>query len=376
MQLEEFRAAVDQWLDEHAAELAPAYDGAERLDADMAQLAKVKRLVYDAGWGRYGWPELVGGYGGSTLLRGYLGEALANRDLVKPGFYSMHEFLAPALINFAPPELAADMVPRLIRGDEMWCQGFSEPGTGSNLAALTCKATRTDDGWRGNGQKVWTSLAQFSTRCLLLTRTGDAESAHRGITAMLVDLDTPGLTVRPFHTMHEVEEFSEVFFDDVLVPFDRTVGAEGQGWAVAMSLLPMERASSMWLRMAYLSTRFQRLLDRAPDGALDETEVGDVVTQLYGLRAVSRRTQHRLAAGQRLGPETSVDKVLLGSTEQAIFDLATDALADDILLGDEPLAEKWRSETLYSRAATIYGGTIEIQRNIIARQVLDLGPDH
>ena len=174
MELDEFRASLDAWLEEHAADLRPRPGAAETLDEQMAQLAKVKRLTYDAGWMRWGWPERVGGLGGSTLLRAYLGEALTARDLVEPGIYSMTEVLAPTMIDYATPELAADMVPRLLRGDETWCQGFSEPGTGSNLAALSCRATRAGDGWRVTGQKVWTSLAQYAERCVLLTRTGVA----------------------------------------------------------------------------------------------------------------------------------------------------------------------------------------------------------
>jgi alkylation response protein AidB-like acyl-CoA dehydrogenase len=375
MELDEFRAGLDAWLDAHRDELAPEHGAVDTLAGEMDQMFKVKRLVYDAGWMRYGWPDFIGGYGGSTLLRGYLGEALANRDLVEPGFYSMQEMLAPAVIQYGSRELAAEFVPRLLRGDEMWCQGFSEPGTGSNLGSLACRATRTPEGWRVSGQKVWTSLAQFSARCLLLTRTGTPESAHRGITAMLVDTDTPGMTIRPFHTMHGVEEFSEVFFDDALVPFDRTLGDEGQGWAVAMDLLPFERSSSMWLRNAYLYTRLQQLVETADEGAMSAAELGEVITQVYGFRAQSRITQHRLADGEHLGPETSVDKILMSTTEQSLFDLARDALADRVLFGDDADSERWRAEFLYSRAATIYGGSAEIQRNILARRVLDLGPD-
>ncbi len=375
MDLREFRAALDGWLDEEAGELAPDPAGRESLDGQMAQLSKVKRLTYDAGWMRWGWPERVGGLGGSTLLRGYLGEALTARDLVEPGIYSMTEVLAPTMIDYAPPELAATMVPRLLRGDETWCQGFSEPGTGSNLASLSCRATRTDDGWRVTGQKVWTSLAQFAQRCVLLTRTGTPESAHRGITALFVDMDTPGITVRPIETMHGALEFCEVFFDDVAVPFDRTLGDVGQGWSVAMDLLPYERSTSLWHRGAYLYRRLELLLAAAPPGAVPAAEVGEVFQQLYALRARSRATQHRLAAGERLGPETSVDKILLATAEQAVFDLVADGLADDVLLGDDVAGERWRSEYLYSRAATIYGGSAEIQRNIVARRLLDLGAD-
>ncbi len=196
----------------------------------MAQLAKVKRLAFDAGFMRWGWPERVGGLGGSSILRAYLGEALTARSLVEPGVYCMTEVLAPTMIDYAPAELAATMVPRLLRGDETWCQGFSEPGTGSNLAALQCRA-RLADGERGAspGQKVWTSLAQFADRCVLLTRTGTPESAHRGITALFVDMDTPGITVRPIETMNGIPEFSEVFFDDVVVPADAHARRGGPG---------------------------------------------------------------------------------------------------------------------------------------------------
>jgi alkylation response protein AidB-like acyl-CoA dehydrogenase len=341
----------------------------------MAHLSRVKRLAYDAGWMRYGWPERVGGFEGSTLMRAYLGEALASRDLVEPGLYSMTEVLAPTMIDYAAPELAAAMVPLLLRGDETWCQGFSEPGTGSNLGSLACRAVRADDGWRVSGQKVWTSLAQYAQRCVLLTRTGTPESAHRGITALFVDMHSPGITVRPIWAMHGTDEFSEVFFDDVAVPFERTLGQEGDGWSVAMDLLPFERSTSLWHRAAFLHRRLQQLIDVAPPGALDPARLGEVTQLLYAFRARSRATQHRMAGGEHLGPETSIDKVLLATTEQAVFDLVAETLPAEVTIGDDPASERWRTEFLYSRAASIYGGSAEIQRNIIARRLLDLGSD-
>ena len=377
MELDEFRRSLDDWLDqnEHALRAGLENGGAETLDAQMAQLSTVKRLTYDAGFMRWGWPERVGGLGGSSLLRAYLGEALTARGLVEPGIYSMTEVLAPTMIDYARPDLAATMVPLLLRGDETWCQGFSEPGTGSNLAALACRAELTDDGWLVTGQKVWTSLAQYAQRCVLLTRTGEPGSAHRGITALFVDMDSPGVEVRPIETMHGAPEFSEVFFDGVVVPLDRTLGEEGQGWSVAMDLLPYERSTALWHRVAYLQQRLAALLEAAPAGALDPAAVGEVAQGLYALRARSRSTQRRLAAGERLGPETSVDKVLVATAEQALFDLVAEGLSAELSTGDDAASERWRREYLYSRAATIYGGTAEIQRNIIARRLLDLGAD-
>ena len=381
MELGAFRASLDAWLDSRRDELAPTYAGAGTLDQKMAQIAKVRRLAFDAGWARWGWPERVGGLGGSTLLRAYLSEAITARDLVEPGLYSMPEVLGPSVVTFARPELSARVLPPLLRGDDVWCQGFSEPGTGSNLASLTCRAVRvtpagdSGTGWRVTGQKVWTSLSQYARRCLLLARTGSAESAHRGITALLADMDAPGITIRPIETMDGEQEFAEVFFDDVLVPLDRTLGEEGQGWAVAMHLLPYERSTALWQRAAWLRRRLRDLVDAAEPGALDPLAVGEVTQLVYAFRARSRATVHRMAAGEQLGPETSIDKVLLAAAEQALFDLAAEALPAEVTTGDDAESGRWRGEFLYSRAATIYGGTAEIQRNVIARRLLGLGSD-
>jgi alkylation response protein AidB-like acyl-CoA dehydrogenase len=188
-------------------------------------------------------------------------------------------------------------------------------------------------------------------------------------------MDSPGITVRPIETMHGAPEFCEVFFDDVAVPSERLLGVEGQGWSVAMDLLPFERSTALWHRSAHLHRRLQDILEAAPEGTIDPTQAGQATQLLYAFRARSRATQHRLADGERLGPETSIDKVLVAEAEQAVFDLAASALAPAVLFGDDPLSARWRSEFLYSRAATIYGGSAEIQRNIIARRLLDLGND-
>jgi alkylation response protein AidB-like acyl-CoA dehydrogenase len=173
--------------------------------------------------------------------------------------------------------------------------------------------------------------------------------------------------VRPLRTLHGVDEFCEVYFDDVVVPGDRMLGRPGDGWQLAMDLLPYERSTCFWQRIAYLYTRFDRLLADATDAT--DAELGAAYLALHTVRCRSRATQHRLAGGARLGPETSIDKVLLASAEQKLFDTARDVVPGSVELEDGP----WRTEYLYSRAATIYGGTAEIQRNIIARRLLDLG---
>jgi alkylation response protein AidB-like acyl-CoA dehydrogenase len=384
-ELAAWRAALDAWLDAHRDELAPRYAPPGTLDEHVAQMQRVKRILFDGGWMQYGWPERVGGRGGSPMLRTELGAAIAGRDLADPGLFSLVEVLAPTLIDFAPPELAAEVVPRLLSGDELWCQGFSEPDSGSDLASLRCRAA--PDGpntWIIDGQKVWTSLAQYSDRCVLLTRTGPADSRHRGITAFFVDMgitaffvdmDTPGIGVRPIEMINGESEFAEVFFDGVRVPAGRMLGELNGGWAVAMSILPYERSSCFWQRIAYLYTRLQRLVEVAPRDDRAAELVGNAYLALHALRARSRGTQHRLAETGTIGAETSIDKLLVSGAEQTTYDAVHRLLAGTVELDDSAAGELWRSEYLYSRAATIYGGTAEVQRNIIARRLLGLGGD-
>ena len=376
-----YRAALHLWLDAHRAALAPRFPPPGTLEDRVAQMQRVKAILFDGGWMQLGWPERVGGRGGSPMLRTELGASLAARDLADPGLFSLLEVLVPTLIDHAPPALAADVVPRLLSGEELWCQGFSEPDSGSDLASLRCRAepeggdAQTATHWRINGQKVWTSLAQFSDRCVLLTRTGSAESRHRGITAFFVDMRTPGITVAPLEMINGEHEFAEVFFDDVVVPGDRMLGALNGGWAVAMSILPYERSSCFWQRIAFLYRRLERLVDVVPADDRAAEIVGEAYLQLHQLRARSRATQHRLAATGTIGAETSIDKVLVATAEHAVYDAARRLLPGAIEADDGETGRLWRGEYVYSRAATIYGGTAEVQRNIIARRLLDLGGD-
>jgi alkylation response protein AidB-like acyl-CoA dehydrogenase len=360
--IEEYRSKVRAWFDD--SDLSPATD--HSFEGQELQLKRVRKALFDAGWNRYGWPTEVGGLGGPPVLRAVLSEEIADRDLAEPTVYCMVEVLAPTMISYARPELAAEMVPRLLNGTEQWCQGFSEPGSGSDLASLSTRASPRGDDWVINGQKVWTSGAQFSERCVLLTRTAPG---HAGITAFFVDMDTPGVTVRPLRTMHGVDEFCEVYFDDVVIPGERMLGREGDGWQLAMDLLPFERSTCFWHRIAYLYNRFDRLLADTPPDA--DAELGAAYLALHAVRCRSRDSQHRLAAGATLGADTSIDKVLLATAEQRLYDTVHDLLPGVIELDESP----WRPEYLYSRSATIYGGTAEIQRNIIARRLLDLGKE-
>ncbi|MET0661553.1 MAG: acyl-CoA dehydrogenase family protein [Ilumatobacteraceae bacterium] len=379
MDVRTFRQELTTWLDAHADELAPPFAGNGTLDEQMAQYRLVKGALWQADFGRYGWPEPVGGLDGPTMFRAVVGEEIASRELADPSIWTMIEVLAPTISAFGPPVLVADMVPRFLRGEELWCQGFSEPGSGSDLASLTCRAEAVEGGWLVNGQKVWTSYAQYAQRCVLLARTGEPGSAHRGITAFFVDMDSPGITPSPIEAQHGRFEFAEVFYDDVFVPDERRLGDVGQGWQVAMDVLPYERSTTFWHRGAHLHHRCDQLVARvATDGNAPATTakaLGEAFQAVIAFRSRSRDTQFRLAGGEQLGAETSLDKVLIATAEQTLLETARDVLGGVIEFDDDTFADRWREEYLYSKAATIYGGTSEIQRNIVARRLLDLGAE-
>jgi alkylation response protein AidB-like acyl-CoA dehydrogenase len=365
-----FRADLCRWLDDHAGDW-PTAASADGLDDEVRHTRENQGRLWAAGWLRRGWPDCVGGLGGPPILRAAVAEEAAARGLFAPTVFAMTEVLTPTLVDEAP-ELAREVVEPYLRGSEGWCQGFSEPDAGSDLAALRCRAVDDGDQWIVTGQKIWTSLAQYADRIVLLARTGTPESRHRGITAMLVDLDSPGLTVRPLHAMNGKDEFSETFLDDVRVPKDRAIGPVDGGWAVAMGMLRSERGGIFWMLSAWLMTQLHHLADEAELSGADDDRLGHAFASVAALRARTWTTQHRLTAGTITTPETSIDKILMAASEQEVFDLLPAALDGLLEVGDGAVADAWRTEYLYSRAASIYGGTAEIQRNIVADQLLGL----
>jgi alkylation response protein AidB-like acyl-CoA dehydrogenase len=366
----DIRGRFTAWLAEHAEELAPFRDLPTDVDGVFATLSRLQRRLFDAGWIRYGWPTELGGLGGCIALRGMVSEELAAAGYPPPFSFATQEVLGPAVARFASPALAALVVPRLLRGDETWCQGFSEPGAGSDLASLRMRAVDAGDHWRVDGEKVWTSWAQYADRCLLLTRTGAPGSAHRGITAMFVDMDTPGITIRPLVAMTGEADFCSLFFDDVLVPKERVVGEVDGGWAVAMFVLSCERGVAAWQRQAWMRWRLGGLLAEAPE--LSDARAGEAFELVHALRLLSRRTLRSLSDGAELGVRPSFDKLIMSTAEKYLFDAALEALPSTLLLDGDLAARDWRNDYLYSRAASIYGGAAEIQRTIIAERVLGL----
>ena len=213
--------------------------------------------LFDAGWSRYGWPEDVEGLGGTILHRAAMWDALARHGVPGMALFEHVEVLAPTLVAKGPPRFVASALPALLSGRELWSQGFSEPDAGSDLASLRTAAVPAGDGYVITGRKIWTSWARYATWCLLLARTGAPDSRHRGLTAFIVDLRSPGVEVRAIEQANGTDELAEVTLDEVHVPADRIVGDVDGGWAVAMHILSHERGTFAWFRHCFL---YQHLL--------------------------------------------------------------------------------------------------------------------
>jgi alkylation response protein AidB-like acyl-CoA dehydrogenase len=368
----DFRSRLVEWIDLHLDQLLPPYQDHGTTDQLLDHQRSVQRLLFDEGWMRWGWPESVGGLGGTPLFRAVLGEELTSRALVHTAAFSMPEVLGPAVVRFATPEIATVVVPPMLRGDDLWCQGFSEPDAGSDLGSLKTRGIQDGDDWVITGQKLWTSWAHHATRCIVLART-EPTPGSRGITAFLVDMDTPGIDVRPLQTMADVDEFCETFFDGVRVPATRMLGTPGEGWAVAQYVLACERGPIFWQRGAWLLHHLSEMTRHVdPEDTYAVHLLGEAYADVYSFRARSRLTQRRIADGHLQGAESSIDKILIAGADQSVFGTAKTILDGLIELGDGPEADRYRKEWLYSRAATIYGGTAEIQRDIVAGQILHL----
>jgi acyl-CoA dehydrogenase len=350
----------------------------DNTEDELAYHAVVLSRLHEAGWNRYGWPEEAGGFGGTEIHRAVYFEELAAAMLPVPEQHWTLEVLGPALFKYAP-ELAARYLPKYLRGDEWWGQCFSEPESGSDLAGLRCRAV--DDGADGfvlNGQKIWTSQGPTATRFLALVRTGTPESRHRGLSTILVDADSPGVTVRPIALASGRRELAEVFFDDVRVPRERLIGDVDAGWSVVMFLMQYERGMYGYAVLTTALTELSRLRDEmavhgSPFAA--RRRFAQIYIAVVAAQARAATTVRALAEGRMVGPNSSVDKLLFAKAEKDINDLIMDIRRDWMIAGvggNNEALNATRAKWWYTRAATIMGGSAEVQRGIIADHLLGL----
>ncbi|WP_344767052.1 acyl-CoA dehydrogenase family protein [Aeromicrobium panaciterrae] len=366
------RRDLRAWLREHPELPARLEHEPVEIEPALAEEQLLQRELWDAGFGRRGWPVEQGGLGGSAVLRAVTYEelVLAGHRVPQPS-YTL-ETLCPALIRFAP-DLASEVLPPALRGDEIWCQGFSEAEAGSDLASLACRATPVGDDWALTGHKLWSSFGHVSQRSAVLARTG--EPGHRGISMFLVDLEGASVETPAIRASGGRNEFSEIVFDHHLVAGSRLVGEPGQGWAIAMYLLQWERGMYAWQRQATLRARLAAASERVTGSASSRAtndRVARAWTLLSALRRRSVRTVRLLADGESPGPEVSIDKILLSQSEQAVMDVVRLSHGAAFIDSDDPEDELVRNEWFYSRAASIYGGAVDIQKSIVAEHVLGL----
>jgi alkylation response protein AidB-like acyl-CoA dehydrogenase len=378
---EAFRAEVRTFLDENLPR------GTNTLDP--AFQAKWNSNVRAKRWVGFSWPKEVGGGGGSIMEQVILKEEMAKRKAPSLGTCFMGlAWVGPSIIAYGTEAQKQRFIPDILDGKYQWCTGYSEPGAGSDLAALQCRCVREGDEYVVNGQKIWTSIAMWSKWMILLVRTDSSgASKHDGITCLLVEMNTPGITVRPIQNMSGGTMFSEVFFDDVRVPVENRLGEEGDGWRVTITALANERSGIAEIEglkrtleglkdLARRSTRGGRpvLEDAAVRRRLTRVETRIEAMRLNGMRFLTKQLK-----GEPLGSETSINKLHRAALEVELGEigLELEGSAGALTAGSDAAVDggRWQRFALNWPEVVIGGGTPNIQKNIIAERILGLPHD-
>jgi alkylation response protein AidB-like acyl-CoA dehydrogenase len=350
----------------------------------MAAQKAWQRKKYDAGWACLHWPKDYGGRGATPIERVIWQQEEGAYGKLSGVFGIGHGMCGPTVMAYATEAQKRDLLPRLASGEDIWCQLFSEPAGGSDLAGLRTRAEKQGDEWIVNGQKIWTSGAQHSQWGLLLTRTDPKAVKHKGLTMFFLRMDSPGVEVRPIRQMNEQSGFNEVYFSDVRIPDSQRLGAVNDGWKVSLTTLMNERLSIG----SGMPTGFEELFEfcsqfETEGGvALDDPRVKSKLAQwavkASGLRYTALRSISQLSKGETPGPENSIGKLVAGSTMQEIAKFALDLQDEAGLLLDPdqaPNRARFQAMLMRSPATRIEGGSDEILRNIIAERVLGLPQD-
>ena len=378
----QFRAKVREWL----TSALPALPWPQPVDLveRLPFWRQWQKLVFDAGYAGLSWPVEYGGQGADPIRRAIFAEELDRAAAPEPLNILGENLAGPTIIDFGTAAQKERFLPPILRGDEIWCQLFSEPEAGSDLASLRTKATRVEGGWRINGQKIWTSRAQIASNGMLLARTGGG-ARHKGITFFILPMDSPGVTVRPLAHMLGEEEFNEVFLDEVFVPDDLVVGEVDGGWKVTMATLSYERVA-----IATGRVNTQRAIEEIIEdvrGRVDESgqplgaspAVRQKIADLYGRAFVhyliGQRVVTQAAGGGPPGPAASMGKLYFTPLvdDLADFRLSLEPLGGQLGLDDDDqAAARWLRLAYQSRGSAIAGGSTFIQRNIVAERILGM----
>jgi alkylation response protein AidB-like acyl-CoA dehydrogenase len=352
---------------------------------EPAEFVAWQKLLHARGWAAPSWPKAYGGTGW-TPTQLFIFESEAALADAPVQYHQGLELIGPIIFTFGDEAQKARYLPRILSSDDWWCQGYSEPNAGSDLASLTTRAVLDGEDYVVNGQKMWTSYAQVANRMFCLVRTDPDARKQAGISLLLIDMDTPGISIRPIITMDEIHHTNEVFLDNVRVPAANLIGEAGQGWGYGKVLLDRERgvtaATTLRLSQQLRGARAATEAALTPLGRLiDQPAVADRLAQLEievrALEVMVMRTMAEAASGQDSGPRASMIKVRWSELLQEVTEFWVEALGYDAgrfaCLDGQSAMEPWPAMgMLYSRVTSIYGGANEIQRNIIARRALGL----
>nr|WP_324197727.1 acyl-CoA dehydrogenase family protein [Nocardia abscessus] len=376
---ERFAADVREWLEENLngefRELRGLGGPGREHEAFDERLAWDRHLAA-AGWTCLGWPKEYGGREATVRQQVIFHEEYAKADAPARVSHVGEELLGPTLLAFGTQAQKDRFLPGIRNVSELWCQGYSEPGAGSDLAAITTAAHLDGDEWSINGQKIWTSLAHVADWCFVIARTERGSARHKGLSYLLVPMKQPGVDVRPIIQLTGTSEFNEVFFDNARTAADLVVGEPGDGWRIAMGTLTFERGIStlgQQIRFARELADIEALARRT--GAADDPLIADRIDRawvgLRVLRAHAMRTMEGAGVDDGAG-QASVAKLLWANWHRGLGELAMAVLGARGLVAGEDDLNEWQRLYLFTRADTIYGGSNEVQRNIIAERVLGL----
>jgi alkylation response protein AidB-like acyl-CoA dehydrogenase len=363
-----FRDELRAWLEANHPGPAP------RGDDDSFEFARAwQRKLHDGGWTGLSWPKEYGGRG-ATLIE----QAIFNEEIARIGAPSPANVLGlvmggPVVITHGSDEQKERYLEPILTADEIWCQGFSEPESGSDLASLKTKAVKSNGEWLVTGQKVWTTYAHKAKWCMLVARTDFDAPKHKGLTYFLMDMEQEGVTVRPLRQITGEAEFNELFLEEARIPDENVVGGVGNGWQVALTTLMFERAGLGGAAAISIKVALGQLMDLARERGVDQDpivrqKIADLYINAEALRHTASRGLTQIMKRGQPGPEGSLPKLQWSQTNQALTELAMDIRGDEGPVFDSD----WTYRFLRARANSIEGGTTEILKNIIAERVLGL----
>ncbi len=382
---ESFRAELRAWL---AANITDEFR--EKRTMTFQEKVAVRRAwqknLFEAGWIGIGWPKEYGGRGAGLIQEAIYNEEMARAQAPATANVIGLNMVGPTILAVGTTEQKARYLPRILSGGEIWCQGFSEPNAGSDVASLQTRAVREGDLFVVNGQKVWTSYGYVADFCILLVRTDFEAPRHKGLSYLIVDMKSPGVSTRPLVQMTGEAEFAEMFFENVKVPVENLVGELNKGWMVAITTLMHERGSLSFSIIVTFEQRLQALIELSRSSTLngkpvlEDPQVRQRLARLYTdvktFKLNTMRQMSTIGPGQLPGPEGSLLKLHWSELNQRLVELAFEiegpfsSLAPDSV--DAPFEGRWQYEYLRARGNTIEAGTSEVQRNIVAERVLGL----